>query len=212
MNSRSIFIFIWLSFIVYAFVFAPPSQPETWELIVNMSTGNIKNINPLIVALFNLMGILPAIYACFLLVDGKKQKIPASVFVLGSFGLGAFSLLPYFALRTSSTQWNSKKTLLINILEAQLTGILLTIATLGLIFFGLNNGDWADFSQQWHNSKFIHVMSLDFCLLCLLFPAVVKDDLLRRNIHNSTILATISFVPLLGTLTYLCLRPTLPNK
>jgi hypothetical protein len=33
-----------------------------------------SNINPLIIALFNLMGILPLIYACILLVDGSGQK------------------------------------------------------------------------------------------------------------------------------------------
>lgn len=209
MNNKLVFGSIWLVFVVYAFVFAPPSQPETFDLIINLLKFNIQNINPLIVSLFNLMGILPAIYACFLFVDGQGQKIPAWIFVLGSFGLGAFVLLPYLALRQDNPVWNGKKTWLIKIVESPLTGIILTIGTLSLLFFGLNNGDWSDFIQQWHNSRFIHVMSLDFCLLCLLFPAVVRDDLLRRGIKNSTILTVISFVPLLGTLTYLCLRPNL---
>jgi hypothetical protein len=209
MNNKLFLGLIWLSFVVYAFFFAPPSQPETFDLIINLSKLNIQNINPLIVSLFNLMGILPAIYACFLFVDGQGQKLPAWIFILGSLGLGAFVLLPYLALRQDNPVWNGKKSWLIQILENPLTGLILTIGTLSLLFYGLNNGDWSDFIQQWHNSRFIHVMSLDFCLLCLLFPTIVKDDLLRRGIKQSVIFTAISLVPLLGTLTYLCLRPHL---
>lgn len=200
---------IWLAFTVYAFVFAPPNQPDTFDLIVNLSTGNIHRINPLIVALFNLMGVLPAIYACFLLVDGKGQKLPAWIFVTVSFGVGAFALLPYLALRKTNQTWNGTKSWLLKIVESPITGIILTLATLTLIFFGISYGDWSDFVRQWQSDRFIHVMSLDFCLLCLLFPVIIKDDLPKRGIDNPAILAIISFVPLLGTLVYLCFRPDL---
>jgi hypothetical protein len=155
------------------------------------------------------MGILPAIYACFLFVDGQGQKLPAWIFVIFSFGTGAFALLPYFALRETNTVWTGQQNLLIKIIESPITGILLTIGTLTLIFFGITNGDWSDFVTQWHNSKFIHVMSLDFCLLCFLLPVMVKDDLPKRGIKNPAILAIISLIPLLGTLIYLCCRPRL---
>ena len=200
---------IWLIFTVYAFVFAPPNQPDTFDLIVNLSTGNIEGINPLIVSLFNLMGVLPAIYACFFLVDGKGQKLPAWIFVTVSFGVGAFAVLPYLALRKTNQTWTGTKSWLIKILESPITGIILTLATLTLVFFGINNGDWSNFVRQWHSDRFIHVMSLDFCLLCLLFPVIVKDDLPKRGIENPVILAIISFVPVLGTLVYLCFRPHL---
>ena len=200
---------IWLIFTVYAFVFAPPNQPDTFDLIVNLSTGNIEGINPLIVALFNLMGVLPAIYACFLLVDGKGQKLPAWIFVTVSFGVGAFAVLPYLALRKTNQTWTGTKSWLIKIVESPITGMILTLATLTLIFFGINNGDWSDFVRQWQSDRFIHVMSLDFCLLCLLFPVIIKDDLPKRGIENPAIFAIISAIPVLGTLVYLCFRPDL---
>ena len=209
MVNKLIFGGIWLAFSIYAFIFAPPNQPDTLDLILNLSTGNIQDINPLIVALFNLMGVLPAIYACLVLVDGKGQKLPAGIFVATSFGVGAFALLPYFALRKKNTTWSGEKSLLIKIVESRITGIILTIATLSLIFFGFTYGNWSDFVAQWHNNRFINVMSLDFCLLCLLFPAIIKDDLPKRGIHNPAIFAIISFIPLLGTLFYLCFRPKL---
>ena len=200
---------IWIGFSVYAFIFAPPNQPDTLDLIINLASGNWDNINPLIIALFNVMGILPAVYACFLLFDGKGQKIKAFPFVAVSFGVGAFAILPYLALREPNQVWKGEKNWLLNILDSRLTGLLLSLGTISLIASGLFFGDWSDFITQWQTSRFIHVMSLDFCLLCLLFPAVVKDDLKRRGIDSPGIFTTIAFVPLLGTLAYLCLRPSL---
>ena len=203
------FIVLWITFVSYAVLFAPPSQPETLDLIVKLSTGNWEHINPLIIALFNLMGILPLVYACFLLIDGKGQKVPAWLFVTISFGVGAFAILPYLALRQPNPYWSGEKNLLLKILDSRWLGVTLTIGTIILVCFGLFNGNWTDFIEQWQTRKFIHVMSLDFCLLCLLLPVLIKDDLSRRSITNSWFFWLITLVPLLGTLVYLCLRPPL---
>ena len=207
--NRLIFSGLWLFFSLYAFVLAPPNDPATLDLIINLAEGSIEGINPLIVALFNLMGILPVIYACLLLVDGRGQKLPAWIFVIGSFGLGAFALLPYFAFREEASPWIGKTDWLLKILESRLTAMILMIATLSLIFWGLNDGDWASFIQLWQNTKFIHIMSLDFCCLCLCLPFMIKADLQTRGIRNPAIFAIISFIPLFGPLVYLCCRPRL---
>lgn len=203
---------IWLGLTIYAVLFAPPNDPDTLNTILNLSSGKIQDINPLVVALFNLMGILPIIYTCFLLFDGRSQKLPAWVFVTGSFAFGAFALLPYLIFRQPSKVWQGEKNLLLKVLESPIIGIILTIATIGLLVWGISNGDWSDFIQQWHSSKFINVMSLDFCLLCLLFPVIVKDDLARRNIDNPTIFWLITLIPLFGTLIYLCSRSLVSNQ
>ncbi|NJL87165.1 MAG: DUF2834 domain-containing protein, partial [Leptolyngbyaceae cyanobacterium SM1_1_3] len=93
------FMLLWISFGLYAFLLAPPDQPDTFELIGRLSTGDWDGINPLVVALFNLMGVWPLVYGCVALIDGHEQKVPAWPFVVGSFGVGAFLLLPYLALR-----------------------------------------------------------------------------------------------------------------
>ena len=210
---RTIFFgLLWTAFLGYAFLFAPSAQPDTLDLIINLSTGNWKNINPLIIALFNLMGILPIIYSCFLFIDGKGQKIPAWPFATASFGVGAFAILPYLALRQPNPSWSGEKNLLLKILDSRWLGIMLTIGTAILLCFGLVNGDWSNFVQQWQTNQFIHVMSLDFCLLCLLLPTLIKDDLARRNITSSRIFWLVTLIPLLGTLIYLCLRPPLENN
>lgn len=203
------FISLWITFIGYAFLFAPPDRSDTLDLIINLSTGNWENINPLVIALFNLMGILPTIYSCFLLIDGVGQKLPAWAFLTVSFGVGAFAILPYLALRQPNPNWNGEKNLLLKIVDSRWLGIILTIGTIALIYFGLSYGNWTDFSQQWQTNRFIHVMSLDFCLLCLLLPVLLQDDLSRRKIDSSWVFWSVTFIPLFGTLIYLCLRPPL---
>jgi hypothetical protein len=209
MLAKIAFGFLWIAFSIYAFIFAPPNRPDTFNLIVDLASGNWNRINPLIIALFNVMGVLPAIYACFLLFDGRGQKISAFPFVTVSFGVGAFAILPYLALRQPNPNWKGQKNLLLEILDSPLTGLLLALATIILIASGLFFGNWADYWSQFQSDRFIHVMSLDFCLLSLLFPAVVRDDLRRRGINNSAVFTAIALVPLLGTLVYLCFRPPL---
>lgn len=203
------FLLLWLGFLSYAFLFAPPDDPNTAELIQKLSALEIEEINPLIVSLFNLMGVLPLMYAPLLLIDGKGQKLPASPFVILSFAVGAFALLPYFAFRTPQLPFPGQKSWLLKVLDSRIFGILLTTAFLLILLPGLMNGNWHDFFVQWQNSRFIHVMSLDFCVLVLLFPAVLKTDLIRRGLADSAFFNTLIWVPLLGTLLYFCMRPPL---
>ena len=210
MMSRKIgFWLLWLGFITYAFAIAPPDRPDTVELITNLSTGKWAGINPLIVSLFNLMGVFPLIYSCLLFIDGRGQKIPAWIFATLSMGVGAFALLPYLALRQPNPTFSGQKNLFLKLLDTRLTGVVLSIGAIALVAYGLSKGDWADFIQQWQTSRFIHVMSLDFCLLCVLFSALLGDDMARRGMNNSVIFWLTALIPLFGSLIYLCVRPPL---
>ncbi|MCV3216000.1 DUF2834 domain-containing protein [Plectonema radiosum NIES-515] len=208
MLRKIAFGLLWLGFITYAFVFAPDDQPDTLELIKNLSTGQWQGINPLVVALFNIMGVFPIIYSAVLFIDGRGQKIPAWLFAIPSFAVGAFAILPYLALRESNKRFTGKKDFLLKLLDSRFTGIALTLGTIILVGYGLR-GDWGNFIQQWQTSRFIHVMSLDFCVLCLVFPALLGDDMARRQVKNPQLLWLISFIPLFGPLIYLSVRPPL---
>lgn len=209
MNRKLGFGLLWVSVVVYAFFLAPPNQPDTFELIKNLSTGNWDGINPLVIALFNIMGIWPMIYGGLIFTDGREQKIAAWPFAVGSFGVGAFALLPYLALREPNQKFTGSKDIVLKILDSRWLGVALMLGTLVLLSFGLLKGDWGDFIQQWQSSRFIHVMTLDFCLLCLLFPALLGDDMARRGLKNSSLFWAVALVPLIGSLLYLCLRPPL---
>ncbi len=205
------FVVLWLSFVTYAFFFAPPEQPGTFELIKNLSTGKWDGINPLVVSLFNIMGILPMVYSCLLFIDGRNQKISAAPFALFSFGVGAFAILPYLFLRQPNSEFTGKKDWFIKLLDSRITGILLLVSAVLLISYGLVNGDWTDFLQQWQTNRFINVMSLDFCLLCLLPAVLTGDDMARRSMKNSALFWTTVLLPLFGTLVYLSVRSPIPE-
>lgn len=205
------FALLWAGFVSYAFLLAPPNRPDTFTLIQNLSTGQWDGINPIIIALFNLMGIWPMIFACLLFFDGRGQKLPAWPFATFSLGVGAFALLPYLALRESNPKFSGEKDSLLKLLDSRWTGVLLGLGAIALLSFGIIAGDWSDFAAQWQTSRFIHVMSLDFCLLCGLFPALLGDDMARRGWQDSP-LFWLFCIPLLGAVTYLIVRPSIPQQ
>jgi len=209
MVRKIAFGLLWLGFIVYAFILSPPQQPGTFELIKNLSIGQWQGINPLVIALFNLMGVWPLIYSAVVFIDGRGQKIPAWLFAIASFGVGAFALLPYLALREPNQKFVGQKNTFFKLLDSRVTGYVLTLTAVILVTYGLTQGDWTDFIQQWQTNRFIHVMSLDFCLLSLLFPTLVKDDMARRGWENHQMLWITALIPLFGPLIYLCVRPSL---
>lgn len=209
MTPRAIALgLVWIGFVVYAFGFAPPNQPGTNELIFAMISGNWDGINPLILALFNVMGILPMMYGAILFTDGRGQKLPAWLFSTGSYFLGGFALMPYLILRRDNPTFTGQKNWWLKWQDSKILGALTLIGLVTLFFFGLSQGDGADYIAQFQSDRFIHVMSLDFCLLSLLFPTILKDDLARRGLaEQNWIFWAIALTPPFGMAIYLTLRP-----
>ncbi|MBD0267366.1 MAG: DUF2834 domain-containing protein [Cyanobacteria bacterium Co-bin8] len=203
---------LWISVLVYAFVLAPPNQPGTADLIVRLSVGDWDGINPAVSALFSVMGIWPMIYAAIALIDGHQQQAKAWPFVVASFGTGAFAILPYLIWRSPNPTFTGAKTWLLKLLDSRWLGLGLLLASLGLVAFGLIAGDWSDFWQQWRTSRFIHVASLDFCLLWGLFPVLLGDDMARRGLKQPAWFWVVVLLPLIGAAAYLTLRPPLPEE
>ncbi|MBK1989965.1 DUF2834 domain-containing protein [Sphaerospermopsis aphanizomenoides BCCUSP55] len=202
---------LWLGFISYAFLLAPPDDPGTFELIKNLSTGNWQGINPVIISLFNIMGIWPLVYSAVLFFDGRGQKIRAWPFATAAFAVGAFALLPYLALREPNPEFVGKKNLFLQIFDSRITGILLTLGAVVLVAYSFQ-GDWGNFVQQWQTSRFIHVMSLDFWMLSLLFSTLLGDDMTRRGWKDNQLFWLFAMIPFFGALIYLCVRPPVKEQ
>lgn len=209
MPNKIGFWLIWILFAVYAFIFAPPDRADTSALIQKLIAGDWQSINAYIVALFNLMGVFPCVYACLLASDGQGQKVPAWIFSGLSFVVGAFALLPYFALRESNPVFIGKKGWNVKILDSRLTGVAIAAIAIYFLVYGFSSGNWTDFVQQWQTSRFVHVTSLDFCMLSLMFPWLLSDDMQRRGMSNDRFFTFVAVIPLIGALIYLCLRSPL---
>ncbi|MFQ4140182.1 hypothetical protein PGN35_028105 [Nodosilinea sp. PGN35] len=87
------------------------------------------------------------------------------------------------------------------------------LITLVLFAFGVRVGNWHDYVVQCHDCAFVHLITLDFCLMGLFFPltSLLDDDMRRRGVYRSDCFWAIALVPLVGPLIYLCWRPSLPN-
>ncbi len=211
MIKKIAFWLIWGGFIAYVFFMAPPIQPDTLKLLKNLFTGQWQLINPIILSEFSLVGICLLMHSCLMFFDGRMQKIPAWPFVLASVGTGVIGLLPYYALREPNQEFSGSKDSWLKILDAHATGIILSLSAIALLAYGLFFGDWGNFVEQYQTSKFIHAMTLAVCLLVLLLPALLGDDMARRNLKNPLVFWAVALLPLFGPLAYLCLRPPLPD-
>lgn len=210
MNFKFVLWLLWAGFIAYILFLAPPFHlDETLMLLKNIFTLQWAAVNPIILSLFSLVGIWLLIYSSLLFIDGRMQSIRFWPFAIASVGSGVISLLPYLALREPNQQFSGQKDAFLDLLDSRFYGIVLTLSTAVLLVYGFAFGDWGDYVQQFQSDRFINGMSLAFCLFYVLFPTVVGDDMARRRFPNAQVFLAVVFLPLLGSLAYLCLRPPL---
>ena len=63
MTRKLFFGSIWLALVAYAIASSfYKSQQGDFELIIALSTGQWQGINPIIIAIFYIMGIFPVVY------------------------------------------------------------------------------------------------------------------------------------------------------
>ena len=205
------FWLLWAGFIVYAVWFAPTSTSSNITLLKNLFTLHWTQINPIILAIFALVGIWLLIYSCLLFIDGRMQKVPFWLFAVASIGSGVIGLLPYLALRDDNQEFSGEKDTLLEIFDSRWSGVILAISTIALVGFGLLFGDWGDFVVQFQTTRFVNAMTIAFGIFCLVFPAVLGDDMARHGIKDKRVFWAVTLLPLFGPVAYLCLRPPIPS-
>jgi hypothetical protein len=213
MIRKTVLWIIWLGFIAYTVLLAPVDQPDTWSLGSKLLTLQWEKLNAIIPTIFCLMGIWPMIYACLMFADGRMQNFRAWPYFIGSNFTGVICLLPYLIFRKPNQEFYGMKDKLLSILDRRNTGVSLLVATVALLSYAVIAGNWEDYIQQFLHRPFVHLISLDFCLMCLIFPitSLFDDDMARRGIKDKRIFWAVALLPLFGPLVYLCLRPSLPE-
>jgi hypothetical protein len=169
------------------------------------------DLNAYIPAIFSLMGVLPMVYACLMFADGRMQTFRAWPYFAGSNFTGVICLLPYLLFRRCNQAFEGEQDKWIQLFDRRSTGVALLVSAIALLVYAVVMGDWEDYVQQFRTQPFVHLISLDFCLMCLIFPitSLFDDDMARRNIYSTRLFWSVALVPLLGPLVYLCLRPSL---
>jgi hypothetical protein len=193
------------------FFFAPNTTvKQIWESVKDMSLLNGNGADPLTKAIFFSLGLIPIIIACVLLIDRINQKIPVLPFIIGSFALGGFALLPYLIFREPNPKIYTKRTgILIRFAESKITARILILFAIALIIFGLTMGDFNNYWQSFKTNALVNVMSIDFIVLSLIFFYLIKDDMKRRNWYNIPIQVIALIIPVIGPCIYLLIRPKL---
>ena len=198
--SRVLLLVVWLAFIVYALFFAPGAGggEDPWL----RSLLRLQSDEPSLMAMFTLLGLFPLTFACMLLRHDDR-KVPAWPFVLLSFALGVFALLPYYML-TSATHAGSHDLRLPEKLrrtaEWSVTHAILFVLTLSVMVWGLALGDLNVYAEAFRTSHFVHVMTIDFGLLTLLSVYAIYTGSRRRSLPQA--MALLGLIPILGLLVY----------
>ena len=205
---RLCYTLLLLAYLYYVFKLAPPDNGHEPSFL-SLALGRGPAHNPAIWAVFNLLGVVPLMYWALMLPDGRGQRIWAWPFALGMMAVGGFALLPYLILRrpfpvpipgpqNAFARWFGGRPF----------ALFVAAALVSLLVYGVACGDWADYSRWFRTSSFIHVMTVDFLLLTLLFPALLRDDMARRGVAEDGPLGRFALaVPLLGAAFYLVRRP-----
>ncbi len=212
MGRKIVLWLVWIAFVAYTLLLAPLEQPGTLTLVEKLVTLQWAGINPFVITLFSLMGIWPLVYACLIFIDSRMQDIPAWPSFLAANGSGVIGMMPYLILRKPSQEFSGQKDIWLKLLDSRTFGVFLSLTTVALVAYAIMAGDWGDFVYQWRTSRFIYLMSLDFCLLYLVFPSLLGDDMARRELRDSRFFWAVALFPLVGALAYLCLRPPIPES
>ena len=217
-------LLLWAGLLGYALIASPNQTPVRDAAFISslVNVGPDANVGPIFTALFNIMGVWPLVYACLLIPAAKSgNKLPAWTFVSASFFLGFFALGPYLALWTpspdavaplpqSDLEAGGLKGILLKGLESRVVAIGLAAFAAYTLFSVATAGPaaWSLYFNQFDESRFVHVTTLDFCTLTALCPFWLANDATARNWrYRDAGVPLLSLLPVLGPAIYLVLRP-----
>lgn len=167
--KRIVLLIIWIGFIFYSAFIAPDGNGSYLSDLLTMNDPD-----PGLLAMFSLLGIWPAVF-CILLLRSDQGSVPAWPFVLGSFALGAFSLLPYFILNRKVERANRIPEKVQRLLSSKSLAVILMLLTIVLMVYGLVAREPGVYEKAFLESNFVHVMTIDFAVLTVLSIIALRD-------------------------------------
>ena len=211
---RAMLWLLWLFFPLYGViatqVFLPPDDGYGAQVVMAAVRGDFAAVEPAVIAVFNLLGVIPMTYALLVLFDGKEQPLPAWPFVLLSFVVGSLGILAYLAMRSWGRGVEGAETQLQRRLDSRVApAILLTLSAL-LVVWGLSGSIHA-YWALWQTKPLVNVMTVDLLILLGVLPFLAVDDMGRRGVQSPFWRVLVALLPLFGVLIYMLARPPLQH-
>lgn len=225
--ARAAMALAWISFSVYVAAFSPGSfdiSPDSFDnKLIASAIEDPASLNPIFFAIFNALGLIPAVNMALLFPGSRDQTLPTAPFVVSSFALGFGAVGPYLALRQPRPEPLSAADLGFfgrNVLESRLYGLGLTAGALALaVTFagGLAEPQaLSEFADLFGSSKLVHVSTIDLTVLSAFAFEPIREDMCRRGwwdeagptAEERNRLLAFCF-PVLGPAAYVLLRPAL---
>ena len=200
MNPRRAagFLSLWGLFVGYAVALAPPDDPAfTRRLLEGAILLHNTGVDPLVVAVFSALGVVPVVYAALLLPQGRRQPLVTWPFVLAMMGVGGFALLPYLALRSDRVV-DRGPSRLASALRHRAVGVLTLGGLVALAVYGLARGSVSAYAALFASNRFVHVMSLDLALCALLMPYAVSLARAGEAVEEGPWARRVGWLPLVG--------------
>lgn len=207
MRTNMIVWSVWILLLATIF-FAPGPSDKDLSLVLDATLFRMNSVDPILIAMFNLMGVWPLAYGSVMIPYGKGKRPTPYPFFIASFFTGAFALLPYMALLKNGGGTTLKLKPIEKALAGRTLSIILGLFGIALTAFGVIFGDPNEFLDLWSGSMFVSVMAADFLVLTLMFPIMVRLDSGMRGCDGKGIVM-LSYIPLIGPMIYLIVRPPL---
>jgi hypothetical protein len=181
--------------------FQVPSGEEL-TLIMNLIFFQYSTLEPLLIIIFYLMGIWPAVQASLLYGDGREKRIPEWPFILASFFMGGYALSVYILLRENKKAPKHHNKLQ-RLLESNLWGLILVVSTVGLFLLGFLLGNPLRYIDEFQKYLFVRVMTIDFLLFMMITPITIYIHSVNNSIDVPLYVLIVGVIPILGALYYL---------
>ncbi|MGC6491413.1 MAG: hypothetical protein ACON5B_01120 [Myxococcota bacterium] len=158
--SRGMAWLVWLG-LVAAIFWAPETDPNVWDWIYRVASGQIAGENAWAVAHFSLMGLWPLLMLALFDEQLFDRPFPGLPFVLGSMMLGCYVLLPWLGMRVPPTTRPVQSTLGWVVGS---TAWVMVFGALGtaLIVWAMVSGGFDAWATRCQTEGFFFLMGLDF--------------------------------------------------